>query len=297
MAAEVADIAGATVAGIRRIVAGEQNEVYDVALERGEPLIARISHRGSEAHEREIWVLDQCGLRGIRAPRVHALRQLEVGGASRSLIVMDKLPGERLSDIDPSSLDLPRVLGEIGAWLKQLHLIPVQGFGYLDGTGVGYRATIDEWRVDSLDAVAPVFEEAGRSVGMEAATIRAWLAEAIASFRATSPPAVLVHNDLLANHVLVHEGQFSGIIDFGEVAAEPAAIDFARWDFNEGERFPVQLLMDGYGDTATFEATAGRTYRAAWLATGLWLMRWYHETGFLSGVEAARDRLLSASTP
>jgi hypothetical protein len=42
-----------------------------------------------------------------------------------------------------------------------------------------------------------------------------------------------------------------------------------------------------------FEATNDRTYRALWLANGLWRMRWYYETGFQPGVEAGRDRLLS----
>jgi len=96
----------------------------------------------------------------------------------------------------------------------------------------------------------------------------------------------------LANHVLVHDGHLSGIIDFGEVAAEPAANDFARWDFSEGERFPVEWIQAGYREPSLFDAPNDRTYRALWLANGLWLMRWYYETGFQPGVEAARHRLL-----
>jgi Ser/Thr protein kinase RdoA (MazF antagonist) len=176
--------------------------------------------------------------------------------------------------------------------LTELHAIPVQGFGYLDGSGVGYLATIDDWLADSLTTVAPVFEEAGRSVGLATAAIKGWLREIVDSFKAAPPRVALIHNDLLANHVLVHNGQLSGIIDFGEVAAEPIAIDFARWDFNEGERLPVNWIQAGYRDTSPFEAPNDRTYRALWLATGLWLMRWYFETGFQPGVEAARDRLL-----
>jgi len=98
----------------------------------------------------------------------------------------------------------------------------------------------------------------------------------------------------LANHVLVHDGHLSGIIDFGEVAAEPAASEFAKWDFSEGERLPVEWLQAGYGDPSLFEAPNDRTYRALWFASGLLNMRWYHVTGFLPGIEAGRDRLLSA---
>jgi aminoglycoside phosphotransferase (APT) family kinase protein len=207
-------------------------------------------------------------------------------------MVMEQLPGERLCDVNPDELDVRQVLGEVGAWLTELHSIPVQGVGYLDGSGVGTLATIDDW-LDGLRAEAHVFEEAGRSVGLEAATIQGWLREIVDSLRTAPPRVALIHNDLLANHVLVHDGHLSGIIDFGEVAAEPAASDFAKWEFAEGERFPVEWIQAGYGDPSLFEAANDRAYRALWIANGLWRLHWYYETGFHRGVEAGRDRLLS----
>lgn len=288
----VAEVVDTAVLDIRRIVAGEQNEVYDVTLERARSLIVRILHGRPEAHDREAWVIGQCASRGIRAPRVHALRRVEVGSERRSIMVMDKLPGERLCDVNPDELDVSRVLGEVGAWLRELHSIPVQGFGYLDGRGVGKLATMDDW-LAGLTLEAHAFEEAGRSVGLEVATIRGWLREIVDSFRAAPPRVALIQNDLQANHVLVRDGHLSGIIDFGEVAAEPAASDFAKWDFSDGERFPVEWIQAGYGDASLFQPPNDRTYRALWLANGLWRLRWYYETGFQSGVEAGRDRLLS----
>jgi aminoglycoside phosphotransferase (APT) family kinase protein len=259
-------------------------------------LIVKISHRGPEAHDREAWVLAQCAARRIRAPRVHALRRIEVGSERRSVIVMDKLPGESLCDVDLDELNVRRVLGEVGAWLTEFHSIPVHGVGYLDGSGVGKLSTMDDW-LAGLTADAHVFEAAGRSVGIKPTTIRAWLHEIVDACRATPPRVVLIHNDLLANHVLVHNGHLSGVIDFGEVAAEPAANDFAKWDFSEGERFPVEWIQAGYGDPSLFDATHYRAYRALWFANGLWRMRWYHETGFPPGVEAARDRVWSEPGP
>lgn len=290
--AVVGEVTGAPVLDMRRIVAGEGNEVYDVALEGVPSMIVKIAHGRPDSHDREAWAIAQCTSRGIRAPRIRAHRRVEVGSAQRSIIVMEKLPGEPLRDVNPDEVDVRRVLGEVGAWLSELHAIPVQGVGYLDGSGVGLRVTMGEW-LDALTAVAPVFEEAGRSVGLDAGTIRGWLREIVDSFRAAPPRVALLHNDLLANHVLVHDGHLSGIIDFGEVAAEPAASDFAKWDYTEGERFPVEWIQAGYGDPSLFEPPNDRTYRALWHANGLWLMQWYHQTGFLAGVESARDRLLA----
>src|SRR5690606_16278292 len=138
----------------------------------------------------------------------------------------------------------------------------------------------------SVTDAAPIFEAAARSVGLDAGTVHGWVREIVESFDAVPARASLIHNDLLANHVLVHEGRLSGIIDFGEVAAEPTLIDFARWDFNEGERFPVEWIQAGYGNPSLFETPHDGTYRALWLSTGLWLMQWYYQTGFPAGVEA-----------
>lgn len=290
--AAAAETAGTRVLDVRRVVAGEQNEVYDVSLDGAPSLIVRISHRGPAAHEREAWVLQQCASRGIPGPRIRLLRAVAIGAESCSMMVMEKLPGERLCDLKLGGADLRRVLEELGVWLSRLHSIPVTGFGYLDSSGSGYRPTFDTWLTESVVTSLPVFEQAGRSVGLDVKTIGRWVDEVVDSFRTDVPRVVLVHNDLLANHVLVHEGRLSGVIDFGEVAAEPAATDFARWDFNEGERFPVKFIRAGYGETSPIAGPEDRSYRALWLATGLWLMQWYHGAGFPPGVEAARDRLL-----
>lgn len=291
VAAVVGEVTDAPVVECRRIVDGEVNEVYDVTMERGLSLIVRIAHQGSDDHDREAWVLGECAARGIRAPRVHVVRRVEVGSEFRSVMVMEKLPGRRLADLDLGDGDVRRVLEEVGAWLKQLHTIPVRGLGSLDGSGAGRYETVAEW-LANVTAEADAFEEAGRSVGFASATIRGWLREIVDAFRAVPPRMTLSHNDLLSVHVLVHDGRLSGIIDVGVVSAEPAANDFALWDFREGRRFPVEWIQAGYGDPSVFEPPNERTYRALWLLHGLWYLRHYHVTGFPPGVEAGRDRLL-----
>ena len=288
----VAEVANVAVLDIRRVVEGEQNEVYDVTVEGAPSVIVRISHGGAAAFEREAWVLGECAARGVRAPRVHGLRRVRVDGEPLAAMVMDKVHGDRLCDVDLGETALRRVLREIGAWLTELHSIPVEGFGYVDGDGVGKLATADAW-LAGLTSTSLAFEDAGRAVGLPATTIRNWLREIVDALRAAPPRVALIHNDLLAGHVMVHDGKLSGIIDFGEVAAEPAASDFAKWDFVESERFPVEWIEDGYRDASLFQPPNDRTYEALWLATGLWRLRWYYETGFELGAGAARDRLLS----
>lgn len=287
----VAKDANASVVGLRRIVEGELNEVYDVTLDGASSLIMRISHGGREAFDREAWVLDECSARGIPAPQILAVRDVDVQGQRRTCCLMTKLEGARLCDLDLDEATTRRVLEELGAWLRQLHAIPVRGFGYLDGSGVGGQASVEEGLANLVDDAAD-FEKAGGAVGLRASSVRAWLDEIDQALRAAPPRITLIHNDLLAKHVLVQDGHLSGVIDFGQVAAEPAANDFAKWDFIEGDRFPVSSIQRGYDDPTLFAGRNERAYRALWLANGLWRMRWYHETGYRSGVEAARDRLV-----
>lgn len=294
--ASIGEVTEAPILNIRRIVAGEQNEVYDVTLERASPLIVRISHGGSESHDRESWVLGQCASQDIPAPRILGHRNVELDSDTRSILVMDKLPGERLCDLDPRQLDLRQILGDLGEWLTRVHSIPVRGFGYLDASGIGRLATLADW-LANLTVEAQAFVTAGTSVGLDEGTVRRWLGEILESFEARPARVTLIHNDLLANHVLVHDGSLAGVIDFGEVAAEPTLNEFAKWDFSEGERFPVEWIQEGYGDPSLFDPADDRIYRSVWLANGLWRMRWYHETGFRAGVEAARDRLVSRPRP
>ena len=75
----------------------------------------------------------------------------------------------------------------------------------------------------------------------------------------------------------------------------PAANDFAKWDFEEGDRLPVRWMRDGYGDQSLFGDANRATYRALWLGNGLWRMRWYHETGFGAGAVSAATRLLAGA--
>ncbi len=284
-------VAGVAIQDICRVLQGEQNEVYDVTLGGAPSLIVRISHSGGEAFEREVWVLGQCAARGIPAPRVHSLSRMAVDGEPLAAMVMETVPGVRLCDTDLAEAETRHVLGDVGRWLTQFHSIPVQGVGYLDSQGVGNLATLSDW-LSELTSASSVFVDAGRSVGLPTTTIQQWLREIVDSLCSSPPRIALIHNDLLAAHVMVRDGSFSGIIDFGEVAAEPAANDFAKWDFVECDRFPVEWIRDGYRDSSLFAHPNDRTYRALWFANGLWRLRWYYETGYRQGVEATRDRLV-----
>ena len=238
----VGEVAATEIVDMRRVVHGEANEVYDVTLRRAPSLIVRIAHGGADALEREAWVLGECAVRGIAAPRVHSLRHMEIDGKHLAAILMDKIEGDRLCDLELPEATLRQVLGEVGEWLRALHAIPVRGFGYLDRQGACTLPTIEAW-LDVLTSESSAFERAGLAVGLAPETIRSWLDEIVDACRASPLRVALIHNDLLARHVLVREGRLAGIIDFGEVAAEPVANEFAKWDFCEGDRFPVEWIQ------------------------------------------------------
>jgi len=275
-----------------RIVHGAANEVYEFALDGAPSLIVRIARDAAKNMEPERWTIAQCVSRGIAVPHIHDIQHVTVEGQPLHICVMAKIEGERLCDAQLTQAETHSVLNQLGEWLSQLHTVPVYGFSYLDGEG---RAPFKDYAgtSDWFATVRPDFEAAAGAAGIAIATLDAWLAGIDDVLRAVRPAPVLCHNDLLAKHVLVREGRLAGVIDFGEVSGEPALNEFAKWDFCDGERFPVRWLAEGYADQSLFAPGHEAFYRALWLMNALYLLSWYHRTGHPGGVRDTKAKLFA----
>jgi aminoglycoside phosphotransferase (APT) family kinase protein len=286
------EVTHAPVVSLKRIVQGAANEVYDVGFDNAEPLIVRIARDAAKNMEPERWVIGQCARAGMLVPHIHFIRHTEWAGMPLHICIMQKLEGERLCDASLDEREMHRVLNQLGAWLSHLHAIDVSGFGYLDGEG---RAPFPDYSGagDEFATVRADFSKAADVGGLALGRLNGWLGEMNAVLQVVRPMPVLAHNDLLAKHVLVQDGRLSGVIDFGEVSGEPALNEFAKWDFVEGDRFPVRHIAETYADSSLFAAGYEPFYRTLWLMNGLYLMRWQHQTGHARGVRETVARLLA----
>ncbi|HUZ13420.1 MAG TPA: aminoglycoside phosphotransferase family protein [Caulobacteraceae bacterium] len=285
IAAAARAVSASPIAGKRRIVHGEANEVYALALESGLEVILRIARRADGLFEKERWAIDRCRALGMRVPQVFSTGRYDVAGESLDVCVLEKLAGERLSD----SLALPRqtlekVVRQLGEQLSRLHSIRA------DDLGEGARFFAND--TDDFLAIEAEFVELGVAAGLDPAG----LGRAFRFFEATMAghaalPRSLTHNDLRACHVLVHDGELSGLIDFGEASIDSPINEFAKWDFWEGEALPTRWLEEGYAGKSLFAEGYGEVFAALRLANALWALRWYALTGYPAGAERAKTRL------
>lgn len=288
----VREVTRAPVVARTRITHGEANEVYDYRFDGAPSLIVRVGRDAVKTMEQERWVIAQCETHGVRAPHIYTITHLELDGAPLHICVMEKIDGERLLDASLSQNEIEHVLHELGDWMSQLNAIPVDGFGYVDGAGKCEAKTYDG-TVDWFLTLLPEFEAAGAAAGLDVTTLSGWIRFIEGVMRAVRPTPVLAHNDLSARHVLVKDGRLAGVIDFGEVSGEPALNEFAKWDFMEGARFPVRFLRAGYRNQAIFAPEHAPFYRALWLLNGLFLLRWYHISGYVAGLAEVKAKLLA----
>jgi Ser/Thr protein kinase RdoA (MazF antagonist) len=278
-------VTASPVAAKARIVHGEANEVYALAFESGLEVIVRIARRAPGLFEKERWAIDRCRALGVAAPEVLSIQRLEDGGEMLELCILEKLPGQRLSD----SLELPRetlhaVVRELGDHLSRMHSITA------DDLGEGAQFFADD--TDDFLAVEAEFMDAGVRAGLSRAALQRAIRFVAATLAAAAPlPRALTHNDLRACHVMVHDGRLSGLIDFGQVSIDSPVNEFGKWAYWEEPGLPVAWLEEGYGDKGLFGEGYADLFAAHRIANALWVLRWYTMTGYAEGAQRAAGRL------
>ncbi|HZC17292.1 MAG TPA: aminoglycoside phosphotransferase family protein, partial [Caulobacteraceae bacterium] len=237
-------VTASPIAAKTRIVHGEANEVYALAFESGLEAIVRIARQSLGVFDKERWAIERCLALGMAVPEVLSIQRLASDTGALEVCILEKLPGERLSD----SLDLPpetlrAVVRQVGEQLSRLHSITAADLG--DGAGF-FEGDTDDFL--SLEAE---FTEIASRAGLQRATMGRAFRFVEAALAAPQPRA-LTHNDIRACHVLVHQGRLSGLIDFGQVSVDSPVNEFAKWDYWEAPDLPVAWLMEGYADKTLF---------------------------------------------
>lgn len=141
---------------------------------------------------------------------------------------------------------------------------------------------------DDFLAIEAEFVDLGGKAGLDARALeRAFRYFEAVMTRHKSLPHRLTHNDFRACHVLVHDGQLSGLIDFGQVSMDSPLNDLAKWDYWESPALPAAWLLEGYGDESLFGEGYAELFQAFRIANALWVLRWYSQTGYAAGVDRA----------
>jgi aminoglycoside phosphotransferase (APT) family kinase protein len=242
--------AGTEPATVERLLQGESNEVYDVALDDGRRVVVRIGRRTPSLFPGEQWAIDAARAAGAPVPDVPLVDTIE----DLAVCVETHAGGAPLIQVAASMDADTRQTAVVGAGqaLRQIHAVGVDGFGFplsADGRGpdgddgaafLAMPARSPEWYRPAAEEAGFDLERFDRALG---------LLEAGAARFADEPPC-LVHADFGAKHVLVHpaDGRVTAIIDFETARGGDGAYDVAAWDIYFREWLRTSWLLDGYGE-------------------------------------------------
>lgn len=232
-----------------RIIAGNDNEVYDVETETGN-FIVRIHRFGSVGYREEVWAIEECRKKGVPVPEVLLLDTVQLDGTEYDAMVQVKLKGKdfrTVIDSEASKADIEKVLYEAGAQLKKIHEIKVDGFYRLLGEGEwDFRTWEDVMNSSIKDRTAEKEQvlRAGFSESEFEEMIH--IHEAYKDQYPCRQP-ILCQGDYTPEHWFVNDKmEITGVIDFGDMQGGPAMIDFALFEYFEPELSPMSFYK-GYG--------------------------------------------------
>lgn len=273
-------VTSATIAESRKLVHGEANEVYDVKTDDGIELIVRIAHREQDVFGREQWAIDRCRSLGLPVPEILDISAYKIDGHEAEVCIQTKLPGRRLVDLDPSSVEALDAARQCGEYLRRVHTIRTTGYGYIDAQGRGVYSSYAE-AIAGLENLRSSLVSACDAIGTSANTmleVFAFIQDKMPELEFTP---YLIHNDFDPRHVLVEGSTVTGIIDFGEASSEDPVNDLTRFSFYDDKGPMFKALLEGYG------ACDLRNLQYYRLVFALYVLANNASRGFLPGAERA----------
>jgi len=282
---------GVEVIKLKRVVAGEVNEVYDVQTKDGD-FIARISRGKDTEFLAEKWALDRSREAGVPAPNMFFVGEIEDKGKKLKVCLENKLPGtpmNELIDSDELTIDQTRDLNiEAGMFLAKIHSVVPRGFGKIHEGGVGKSESwgisiTQPWYKDQVSQLHQYADKIKITKGQvdRAVTI---LNEHSHVYETVIPH--LLHCDFGPKHFLVSEGHISGILDFENCMSGDPVYDFA-WN----SYFGHDSLKEGYLKAAKLPDDFDLRIQLYGLRIGLDLIWWYVEENHPTGMMHAKKKM------
>jgi aminoglycoside phosphotransferase (APT) family kinase protein len=257
-AATVTTAVGQTTTQIDQVHGSVANQDFIATLADGRKLVLKF---GPE-HEilAEAWACRRLRSLDVPVPQVIVL---DLGGADLGY------PYLILSFVDGCPSEHPAVVGEAGAWLRQVHGIELSGWGPLvvePDTGAA-RGRYQSWR-EAVRAELSGLRDlvAAGILAPDLAAAASALVE-VQELLGYSGPGVLLHNDLKPEHIFgLDDGRTVGltaIIDWGDARVGDPVADLARLSMAGSD--VTAAFLDGYGiavDTDLHDRFA--RYRLCW---------------------------------
>lgn len=246
---------------IERVAEGMSTHVYRMVVEN-ETFYLRILPELGASFAPEVaahnWLLQH----GVKVPHIlyfeHCNEELQ-----RSLMLTSEIAGKPLSRSgELSFVEAQAVVRAAGRDLALINSMPVNGFGWvtrdqldLDPTHVAGQCPtcssfwLEFWERDLSFLKANLLSLVEvRQLEQIVSGYSSWLEE---------EQGYLAHGDFDTTHIYHANGQYTGIIDFGEIRGADCWYDAGYFYLHDGETLPFQLteaLISGYSEITPLPA-------------------------------------------
>ena len=230
---------------------GVSTQVYRLTR-RSDVLYLRVAEEEDESLAVDVELHRELRRQGVRVPEVVYLEPFDpvIG---RSVLITTEIPGAPLSQANSASA-AAIVARAAGRDLATLNRLPVHGFGWI-------RRDTTAW---PLAAELPTYAEFVTSYlppdwpGTLASLFSNAQLKEIEAIIDTErghdlPHGRLAHGDFDATAIFEKEGQYTGLIDFGEIRGTEPLYDLGHFHLHDGETFAAPLLthlLEGYQEVA-----------------------------------------------
>lgn len=195
----------------------------------------------------EAWAYRACRRRRVRTPEVVAV------STAPECIIIEALPGQSLWSDARNRADDRNIWTQVGADLRSMHEIRLDGFGPLVGSGNGDpRGESDRWCPWVRSARAEGIQHLVQAGYISLQTAQGWERRYDAAARVLNnwTDGRLLHGDFEGGHMLgTSTGTYSGVIDFSLAQAGDPRWDLARVLLWDGQA-ALDAVLDGYGHDA-----------------------------------------------
>ncbi|MEQ4209349.1 phosphotransferase [Actinopolymorpha sp. B9G3] len=291
-------VCGQKVAGIERLIHGDENEVYRADLAEGGTVFVRIGRPDTPALSlyREAWAMEHARRAGVPVPDVLTVEPIAGNEGDRHAMVVAAASGRQLTGLLPSMPAGRRagIMRDLGRVLARLHAVSMRGRGMPDGTGDWPDEASDQRRyITNVIADCDHLGEAGLT-DTEIQDARGLLHQALEE-PVRRPAPVLCHGDLSPDHIFVDRDlRVRALIDWGMWSAGAAEDDLAEVAMRH-TRADFDAVLEGHSGDAARDPALRQTISRALMMRTIAYLRWLltsGQTGHLeSGVVPLRRAL------
>jgi len=241
---------------LTRVPEGVSTYVYRIITQQA-TFYLRILPEVGASFAPEVGVHTRLHLLGVKVPAVvyfepcHKVLQ-------RSVMVTTEIRGHAISqssELSPSERE--RVVTAAGRDLALINSVHVTGFGWVE------RQEVDTERLGAAWPTFRAFALADWVADLAYLSQHGLTAEEIAQLEQVvvvyntwldGDAASLAHGDFDATHIYQENGQYTGIIDFGEIRGANHWYDLGHFHLRDGEQLPHRLLpalVSGYREVCS----------------------------------------------